>query len=372
VGALVSLRSGKGRITPIGIDVGDVAVRAAQLQRSGESYIVTHLGSWAIPTEAIPNDEDSMTADRIATWLGQMGFRKRSCVMGLSSPDVELHAMELPHAVNEAQTRQAARWEVERLMSFEEGTATTDYWPIPEGSQMTSSAIGVAASPTSFDALRPICDGARLRCVRLDATACALARFGSFYRGPVSDTDVWGILDLGSRQSRLTICVSGVPILVRSFNNGGGKWTDLVSSALSISTDAAERHKCDHGICANNQRRSGDRPKEGEQVGEMIFNALRDELGGMVAELERSYKYAIRCFGNRPCGPLLLVGGGAGTKNLPGMLREKLGIEVIVPSVEGAGENCKLDFSQVKRRMKVPLAEYASAIGLSIEQGDAR
>lgn len=362
------LLSKKSATTPIGIDVGRDAVRAAQLQRCGDVYKVTKLGSWKIPPGMILQNDEQLVA-RLGAWLQQMGFHKRNCVLGLSAPDVEIHAMELPKSINPAQAKQAARWEVERLMSFEEGTATIDYWPIPESRQMTSTAIGVAAAPHAFETLRPICDQAQFQCAGLDATPCALARFGSLYRGPVSKADVWGVLDLGARQTRLTICVSRVPILVRSFNNGGQKWTDQLSGALSVSAGAAERHKRDHGIGSVMQRRSNDRFSGGGPVAEMIYNVLRDDLDSVIAELERSYKYAIRCFSDRPCGPLLLVGGGAGMKNICSLLTEKLGIEVVVPTCEDAGGQCQLDFSAVASHLRDPLAQYAAAIGLSIHQG---
>lgn len=371
MGRLAALRSKTSSITPIGIDVGRDAVRAAQLHRSGDRYTVTRLGSWKIPP-GMNLQKDERLVGRLGVWLQQMGFRRRNCVMGLSSPDVEIHAMELPKSINPAQSKQAARWEVERLMSFEEGTATIDYWPIPESGQMTSTAIGVAAAPNAFDTLRPICEQAHLTCTGLDATSCALARFGALYRGPVSNADVWGVLDLGARQTRLTICVAQVPILVRSFNNGGQKWTDALGAALSVSVGAAERHKRDHGIGSAQKRRSDDAFSGGGPVAEMIFNVLRDDLDAVVAELERSYKYAIRCFSDRPCGPLLLVGGGAGMKNLSSLLTEKLGIEVVVPTPEDAGEHCQLDFTPVAGNLREPLAEYASAIGLSIDQGASR
>jgi type IV pilus assembly protein PilM len=368
----VSLAAGRGRVTPIGIDVGDRNVRAAQLRRSGDKYIVTRIGCLQLPDDLNTTTNPKSATQLIGAWLSQMGFRKRDCVMGLSAPDVELHAMELPDSISPAQVKQAARWEVERLMSFEQGSATIDYWPIPESRQMTSSAIGVAASPTAFETLLPICERAKFRCTRLDATPCALARFGSMYRGPVSQTDVWGVLDLGARQTRLIICVAQVPILVRSFNKGGQKWTDQLAEALSISPQAAERHKCDHGIgSAKQQRRKSDVDfASGGPVAEMIYNVLRDELGGVIAELERSYKYVIRCFNDRPCGPLLLAGGAASMTNLADLLTSKLGIEVLVPDMDSADAHCGIDFSQVRDQVRGPLPEYAAAIGLAIDQGD--
>ncbi len=369
VGAALKLR--KGGVTPIGIDVGGDKVRAAQLRRSGDGYIVSRMGALNLPEGLNARDNPEAAAIRIGAWLAQMEFKKRECVMGLSAPDVELHAMELPDSINPAQAKQAARWEVERLMSFQDGTSTIDFWPIPENRQMTSSAIGVAASPDAFTSLRPICDHAGFRCTRLDATPCALARFGSLYRGPVSNSDVWGVLDLGARQTRLIICVAQVPILVRSFNKGGHNWTQQLSEALSISPKAAERHKKDHGIgAAKQQRRKSDAEfSSGGPVAELIYNVLREELSGVIAELERSYKYVIRCFSDRPCGPLLLVGGAASMNNLAELLTSKLGIEVLVPDMHNTDNRSQIDFSLVRDHLHEPLPEFAAAIGLAIELG---
>ena len=58
-------------------------------------------------------------------------------------------------------------------------------------------------------------------------------------------------------------------------------------------------------------------------------------------------------------------------KNLAELLTSKLGIEVIVPSMESVEPHSQIDFSQLREHVREPLPEYAAAIGLAIDPGDS-
>ena len=319
--------------------------------------------------------DDPDLASRAARWLRQLDFRGRTVVAGLTPPDVELHAMELPPAPADgpgAQQRQAARWETERLMSFEEGTTETDYWPLPTSKTMSSTAIGVASARSRVESVLSLCKAARLDCARVDASSCALARFGVLLRGlSGSDEDVWSVLDLGARLSRLIVCVGEAPVLARVFEYGGVSWTSKLAASLSVSEETAERHKRDHGIAQipREARPTANGAENSDVLGEMICNVIREDLEVMVGELERSYRYALQCFPGRRPGPLILTGGGAGMQNLDALLAEKLGIEVVVPTVGQQGVTGRLDFRLVRDQLPEPISGFACAIGLAVAAG---
>jgi Tfp pilus assembly PilM family ATPase len=358
--------------SPIGLDVGRTATRAAQLRHIGRGWSVTLLRSWRASkdTSAAAIDDDAMP--RAARWLRQLGGRGRAVVAGLSAPDVELHAMEIPRpAAGSAgeQQRQAARWETERLMSFEAGRANIDFWFLPESRALHTTAIGVAASVERVDAVLRLCGDAKLDCGRIDTTACALSRFGTLWRNqPSGEEEVWGVLDLGARMSRLIVCVAETPVLARAFGHGGISWTERLAHSLTVSTATAEQHKRDHGIALVSRGRDHGCGAAGAPnvVGEMIYSVLRADLDTIVGEVERSYRYVMQCFPRHRTGPLILVGGGANLRNVDALLADKLGIAVVVPALPSAGEASGLDFEPVREQLREPLSNYACAIGLAI------
>ena len=364
-----TIRSLRKPHSSIGLDVGRSAVRAAQLQRAGNGWHVVMLGHWPLAPDDPPACEPP-TCDRVASWLRRVRFCGHKTVLGLSPPDVELHAMELPRIenVDPQEFRLAAHHEVERLMSFASGEAQTDLWRVPPSTTARTTAIGVAAPKERVDRLVALCERSGLDCVRVDATACALARFGWVLRG--ADTaphDVWGVLDLGDRRSRLIVCVDDRPVLARSFEYGGRAWTQRLADALGVSPKTAEQHKRDRGITPVSREASG--PRSEGVLSEMIYNVLRGDLEAVLDELERSYRYVLRSYAPRQPGPLLLVGGGAGMRNLDDWLAGRLGIDVVTPTLRGQPHFDGIDLSRVAGTLREPANGFACAIGLALDTG---
>lgn len=368
------IRRPRSRFSPIGLDIGASSVRAAQLRWTGGRWTAVTLCHWPLST----GDEQAADAaiwDRLAQWLRRVGFKGRKTVLGLSPPDVELHALDLPsmESATADDISAAAHHEIERLMSFEPGEAETDLWSIPPSKVARTTAIGVAAKKSSVERLVSVCDKARLDCIGVDATACGLARFGWVLRGePRDQPDVWGVLDLGARRSRLIVCVDAIPVLARSFDYGGQVWTERLAEAMGVTPQTAERHKRDHGISPLS--REGDHSGVGTGVlSEMIYNALRRDLDAMVDELERSYRYVMRSYPQRQLGPLLLVGGGAQLQNLDQWLTQRLGVPVVTPTFGNQPQMDGIDLSRVATGVRDPGHAFACAIGLALhpEQIDA-
>ena len=184
----------------IGLDFGQSALRAAQLRRCGQRWAVVTLAACRRRSPDRGGDESKFTA-RAARWVAELALGGRRVVAGLSPPDIELHPLDAPALREQAGVEDradAVQREIERLTSFDAGPAEANCWMLPEGGTMRTTAIGVAAQTEAIaDAVR-LCTSARLECHQIDATPCALARFGAVFRGlTAADKDVWSVLDLG-------------------------------------------------------------------------------------------------------------------------------------------------------------------------------
>ena len=131
-----------------------------------------------------------------------------------------------------------------------------------------------------------------------------------------TDSEIWGMLDIGHRQSRLALCVENVPVLVRDTGPGGDAWTERIATSLSISHRAGEIHKIEHGIATGQRERAGDGAAT-DELATMILGILRGDLTEMATEIKRSYEYVLSCYPNRQIADLVLTGSGALLKNLP-------------------------------------------------------
>ncbi|HRX83811.1 MAG TPA: pilus assembly protein PilM [Phycisphaerae bacterium] len=355
------------------LDVGQTALRVAQIKRDGARWVVTTAGTCRRRSPERGGDE-ALFAARVARWLNQLGLQRRDIVAGLSPPDVELHAINLSNSDASADAEspgEAVRAELERLTSFDSTSAETDYWRLPESPALRSQVVGVAARRDGIASALALCEAAGLDCHRIDATPCALARFGTMYRGhSATEEDVWSVLDMGGRMSRIIVCAGGTPILARAFVYGGRAWTDKLAQSLAVSPQTAEQHKRDHGVAHGDAPHGTDGGSAGNVLGDLIFNVLRSDLDEMVEELERSYRYVMQCFPRRAPGPLVLVGGGAVLRGLDVFLQERLGVTVLTPGITEP-EGSLLDLTACGQDSVSSASAYACAIGLAIPQESA-
>lgn len=316
---------------PIGLDIGEAGVRLVQLHQTANDLAVHRAAVWERRLALPAGQEEEAPAERISRFVKQSGFSGRCAVTGLSTPDVELHPLDLPAAreqVPDQQLRKAADWEIQRLTTLDKNQLRTAMWALPRSKRAKATYMGTAALRTHVDERLEMCDRAGLICVKVDVAACALANLIWRLRGQPAN-QVWGVLDLGVCYARLIMCVDDAAVLVRSFRLGGRAWTESIASTLKVSIETAERHKRDLGLSAG-AASSASAPAGG--LSELMTAILRDDLQRLTLESERSYEYILQCYAPRVPGDLVLVGGGALLKGLAEYLSAKLGIQAYAVS----------------------------------------
>jgi Tfp pilus assembly PilM family ATPase len=375
---LAVLRKTRGRDSAIGLDIGRACARAVQLRHTADRYELIRAARIELDGPADRKPADSVRAEPLRRVLRQHGFSGRTVIAGVGVPDAELHALDLPAQVSQGtlgQRAQAARVEMCRLMSCEPAKVETAYWTVPSSPRGHATAIGVAAPTEWVWSVWELCHSAGLDCRQVDAHACACARFGYLVRGGKdSDRDaIWGMLDLGLRGARLILCLEAVPVVVRFFPAGGGRWTQLIAGWLDISEAAAEVHKCDHGLAVRGRSRRADDAGSSEILGDMILNVLRRELDDLASQIERSYAYALQCYAHCSASELMLWGGGAELKCVDTFFGDRLGITVRrVTDVVDQAKNGRVVDARSTARVRIPLTELACAVGLALppDSGD--
>lgn len=338
------------RRTPIAIDVGHGGVRAVQLERNGEGWRVVRAARYEGDASDDPNGPSAEDLERrLRACLGQAEFHGRKVHLVLSSPDVECHALELPAALcsqPESQVAAVVRSEILRLEGDTESDNGSDvqvaHWTLPPCARAGPNTLGVAVNRGLIGRALQACDKVRLDCRRVDVAAAALGRLGAALHTWEPD-EVWGVLDVGHRQTRLVLCVGEVPVLVRTAGTGGGAWTRRIVESLEISQRAAEIHKREHGLALPRSSRTKSGPGHTRsELGSMLFGALRSDLNALAAEVKRSYEYILSCYAPKKAADLVLVGGGAALGNLPEYLSRELGIPVRLASEYVADQSCRI------------------------------
>lgn len=363
--------------TRIGLDIAASGVRGVQLERSGDSYAVYSAASHQrqgadagdIGTEHFLKGE--ALAAGIQGCLRKATFRGRNAIAALNPPAVEFCTLELPAAVlvnGKADASNVVRWEMGRLTNEPIDDVETGYWPLPPTKASAQNAIGVAARRERVSETLAGCAHAGLRCVGVDTAAAALARLGTIL-SPRRSQEVWGVLDIAYDEARVVLCVGDVPVLVRRAGVGGHVWTRRIADALQLSVKGAEVQKREHGIAltARGTRRTAEEPPA-DEVASILLSALRSELKSLASEVKRSYEYVLGCYPGRDAADLMLVGGGAATRNLPEFLSSLLGIQVRRASDYLGDDACRLCCTGNAGELSLLFSfeAFASAIGLAI------
>ena len=404
---MLSLLTGNRYRTPIGLDIGDTAIRAVQLRRTGDRYtlaVAAQTESAAGGSSAISDPKDRLSAG-VRAALRQASFAGRVAVTALNPPEVEFHALDLPAAAlraPEREARQMVHWEIGRLTRESPDKVETRHWHLPTASGSAPNAIGVSAGREAVAHLVDACGAAGVVCSCVDTCATALCRLGRLLR-PWPDDVLWGILDVGARQARLLLCFGESPVLIRNTGTGGREWTQRIAEALQLSVGAAEIQKRTHGIASTGRpfpspgvhvpspgvhagrsdppdppcttpwqgggtggvgaRGTADPVRN--EVGSLLLGALRSDLNDLAAEVKRSYEYVLNCYPGRHAGDLVLVGGAAALRNLPEYLAGALGITVRRASSYLSESDCRLSYGTDGRH---PLEAFAAAVGLAINR----
>lgn len=363
---MLALKSWHRLRTPIGIDMGAMGVRAAQATLRDGVYEVQRAAQSELPWSGKGPEPDGEDAGKLlVNCLPKGGFRGRTAAAALSTPDLEYHALDLPAAALKEDAAPVIRVEVERLSAQTSLAIETRHWILPAPGTPGPNTLAVGASQEAVARMLEVCAQAGLHCTRVEPAATALVRFG-LRLARWEAKSVWGVLDLGARQSRLVLCSGETPILVRTTGTGGRSWTQRIADALQLSFKAAEVHKRTHGITLSGRVQDREKPDGGRsELSALLLGALRLDLNELAAEVKRSYEYVLGCYPHHQASDLVLVGGGALLRNLAEHLSQGLGIAVNPASEYLGRSDCRVSFLNAGRES---MESYALAIGLTMEK----
>jgi len=123
--------------------------------------------------------------------------------------------------------------------------------------------------------------------------------------------------------------------------------------------------KCEVGL---SQVGHGDQPVSPgvpeEELGTLFTGILRRHLTDIASEIKQSYEYVLGCYPSCRASDLILVGGGAGLRNLSEYLTNVLGIAVRRASFYLNRQGCRLRWTGPRPNR---VEEFALAIGLCLE-----
>ncbi|MBL8877851.1 MAG: pilus assembly protein PilM [Phycisphaerales bacterium] len=336
------------RTSSIACDAGASGARLCQVRANGASRTICEALSLNV---SIRNDGPAgfptIDTARVARTVANGDFSGRELCLVLSPPLVRFTPLHMPPAVlNQSQSRieSAIKLEVSRGQREPGEDTEVRWWRLPRAVGQQPNIMAVSLPTEAAMACHTQLASVGLQLKRVDVAPCALARAARVLSAS-PETDVCGILDLGAKQTTLTMVVEGTPVYVRELPLTGPKWTNAIADSLHISPEMAETVKRRAGITGGS---ASPHEAEGELTDErlpsVLFSVLRQPLEALVQEIVDCFSYVFRSNHDMHSGRLWLAGGGAKLPGLCDYLEVTCGMSVR-PLARSAvsGENAKID-----------------------------
>lgn len=336
-------------LSPIGIDVSEHAIAAAQLTCKRGKPAKLRAGIVIERSETGPLSESE--ASGLMLTLQRAGFEGKEVVIAAPDDAILAAHLELPPQTSNAPLDEIARAEMARLFRLSEDTLTMGYWDLPAVERAkggpTAMAIGLSEE-ASMNVGRSL-NVAGWEVIGVDARMCAFARACVGAIGNV--TGLVSLIEVGWSHTRVLLlhctgrdwtivyerrimeaCVRNV---VESVKNRLG--VDAPSAMLALRGAGI-----DDGAPMN--------PEMAELM-RVVRQSQNEFFEAVAPDVQRSISYASQRYSSQPLCGGYLCGEGALIRGLRGKLAQELSLECspILPSdlvqVEQEstmGESCEL------------------------------
>lgn len=331
------LRTRRSAIT---FDVGAAGLRAVQVARGAGGASVHDVLELSAPTPAEPTAPLAPAAEPpLRATLQRGGFAGSTVAVVLSPPDVLYLPLRVPEAVfNQPPERIAAalQWEVSQQCRGNAAELELRYWRLPPGHGQHPNVMAATLPAAGAVGWCELAERQHVQLRRIEVSACALARAAREVM-PSADGELIAILDLGRRQSTLTVVADATPVYVRALGGGVREWLKHVGQAFE--TPPAESERLLSGAAAVPSGTSADAGGGllvADEIGAAVADLLRPSIVTLSGEIVQCLAYVLRSYPEYHVARVWLAGGGAQVACLGEALAALLDLPVDVLQMQPA------------------------------------
>lgn len=330
----------------LGLDIGTKTIKAVQLEKQGDRFLLVAAGITSTPqgTPLGSEQDTAAKAEAVKKLINDAKITARETNLSLPETHVFTRLIELP-ALTDEEVGSAISWQAESYIPIPLEEASIDYQIIGRrGQQNTVQAsvqvLLVAAPRNLVDNYVRIAGLAGLAVGSVETEMMAISRSVS----PTNATVI--IMDLGGSSTNLALVKSGQLVMTRSIATGGEALTRAVAKNLGVSPQQAEEYKKAYGLSK-------------KQLEGKVRASLESPLKIIADEIKKAiqyYKSELKM--DDPVAEVILTGGSTGIPEITSFLAENLGIEI------GIGD----PFSRIVKdeRLNQSFMAYAPLYGVAI------
>jgi type IV pilus assembly protein PilM len=322
-----------------GLDIGSGSIKIVQLEKEGDTYKLVAIGE---SKNSVPNldmtDATEKIAQEVKRLVGELEIKTNLAVLSLPEEKVISRVIAFP-PINDNEISKALYYEVETFVPYPKKDVQLDYQVIEKNKEKTYVFV-VAAQKQLVEKYEKIAKNADLVPLALETTSVAMSRALDI----TSDKPVM-IVDLGAKNSTISVIRKGNVYLTRVIKMGGDAFTRAISVSLGMDFIKAEEYKKAYGF------QEGKWENKIRTALSEIFNHLAQEIKTGMLSYKEDWSEDV--------GMVILSGGGATMPGLTDELIKVLGVEIQIArplaSIDAKGAKHVLESEKAGSKFAVPV-----------------
>ncbi len=355
------------RYSPIGIDVREHVVHAAQFRSENGGYAVQAIGTQRIEQNTTSHEKGGTAVAAIKKLLSRGPFVGCRVVSAVPSEQVDIRPIQLSEGImtkGRSQFREALSKEAKSYLLYEPEAAVLDFLPRRVNSEQDSrkaAGLLIAARKEDLNRHLALLRAAGLKCLHLDIGSCAVVR--SLHK----NEGVYAVIEIGDERTDISLACQTDLLFSRSVQLGTRAFVDAIVQELNIESSEACRLLRTCGIDAEAQVRSNlQNTVESGRIDAMavagaLYEVVSVPIETLAREAKRSIDYFVAQGYGQTVDSILLAG-----QPLPANTEQYLAHTLSIP-VE-CGDPLS-GYSQAYAGTKQANSAIAVAAGLALREG---
>lgn len=337
-----------------GLDLSDLSVKVAQIEKKGKYQSVVGVGSVDLKQGYVVDGgilNEGAVVEAIHAALKKANITVKDVICSLPETKAFLRIITIPIMTHD-EVGEAIKWEMEAHIPMSIDQVYYDWQELPEhlhNQKGKMSVLVVAVAQAVVDQFLSVLNAAGLNARGFEVESLAQSR--SMLAESSGTTEM--IVDIGDRRTSFLVVVDGVPVFTSSIPLCAESMTDAIAKTMNLSHVEAEKVKFAHGI--------GSVLKD-----DHIFQAMQPIIGGFVQEINKSINFYLTGLRySKNIDNIVLCGGGAKTKGLIPYLSRSLG-----RNIELGNPWVNVTFKGLPPIEREASVQYATAIGLATKESE--
>lgn len=312
----------------VGLDIGHSSLKAVQVERSGQSWKVVHMGMTPTPPNAVKDgvvvDTESLSK-AVRSLLRESRIGATSAVIGVAGGTVIVRTVRIPK-MPEITLRKSVKYEAGRYVPSSIEDSFIEFEILGDAPENQMDVMIVAAPKELVDSRIRACAMAGLDVEVVDIDVFAMYRVlvecdpdEKLLEGTIA------IVDIGSETTNVSVVRQGVFAMTRTIPHAGRMFTEALKTYFKLSDEDAESGKAQLDL-----RRLLGEEKPAENPPLRVMQPHADEL---IREIRRSLNYyqsqQVEHGTPNPVSQVLISGGGARMNGLTEYAAHKLGLAAV-------------------------------------------